>query len=189
MPEGASVESTGAVAAKVEDWLKQQPETKIVTTYIGQGAPRFFFSYSPELPDPSFAKLVVLTPDADARDRLKVRLRERVAEGLAPEARIRVAQLVFGPYTHFPIAFRVIGPDTKKLRAIADEVQSVMRANPNTRQANQDWGERAPTVHFVLDQDRLQLIGLTSTDVAEQLQFLLTGVAATQVREDFEPSK
>ena len=125
-----------------------------------------------------------LTPDADARDRLKVRLRERVAEGLAPEAHIRVAQLVFGPYTHFPIAFRVMGPDTKKLRAIADEVQSVMRANPNTRQANQDWGARAPTVHFVLDQDRLQLIGLTSTDVAEQLQFLLTGVAATQVRED-----
>jgi multidrug efflux pump subunit AcrB len=184
MPEGASIELTGAVAAKVEDWLKQQPETKIVTTYIGQGAPRFFFSYSPELPDPSFAKLVVLTPDADARDRLKVRLRERVAEGLAPEARIRVAQLVFGPYTHFPVAFRVMGPDTKKLRAIADEVQAVMRANPNTRQVNQDWGERAPTVHFVLDQDRLQLIGLTSTDVAEQLQFLLTGVAATQVRED-----
>jgi multidrug efflux pump subunit AcrB len=184
MPEGASIELTGAVAAKVEDWLKQQPETKIVTTYIGQGAPRFFFSYSPELPDPSFAKLVVLTPDADARDRLKVRLRERVAEGLAPEARIRVAQLVFGPYTHFPVAFRVMGPDAKKLRAIADEVQSVMRANPNTRQVNQDWGERAPTVHFVLDQDRLQLIGLTSTDVAEQLQFLLTGVAATQGRED-----
>ena len=70
------------------------------------------------------------------------------------------------------------------MRAIADEVQAVMRANPNARQVNQDWGERAPTVHFVLDQDRLQLIGLTSTDVAEQLQFLLTGVTATQVRED-----
>jgi len=29
-----------------------QPEAKIVTTYVGQGAPRFFFSYNPELPDP-----------------------------------------------------------------------------------------------------------------------------------------
>ena len=111
MPEGTSIELTSAVAAKVEDWLKQQPETKIVTTYIGQGAPRFFFSYSPELPDPSFAKLIVLTPDAEARERLKVRLRERVAEGLAPEARIRAAQLVFGPYTHFPVTFRVMGPN------------------------------------------------------------------------------
>ncbi|MGH7870511.1 MAG: efflux RND transporter permease subunit, partial [Candidatus Dormibacteraceae bacterium] len=49
---------------------------------------------------------------------------------------------------------------------------------------NQDWGERSPTVHFVLDQDRLQLIGLSSSEAAQQLQFLLTGVPVTQVRED-----
>jgi len=59
-----------------------------------------------------------------------------------------------------------------------------MRANPHTRQVNQDWGERTSTVHFVLDQDRLQLMGLSSGDAAEQLQFLLTGVPVTQVRED-----
>src|SRR5438477_1850715 len=40
MPEGSSIEATRGAAAKVEDWLKQQPETKIVTSYIGQGAPR-----------------------------------------------------------------------------------------------------------------------------------------------------
>ena len=59
-----------------------------------------------------------------------------------------------------------------------------MLANPHTRQVNQDWGERAPTVHFVLDQARLQLIGLTSQEAAEQIQFLLTGAPVTQVRED-----
>ena len=184
MPEGTSIEATSKAAAKVATWLRQQPEAKIVTTYIGQGAPRFFFSYNPELPDPSFAKLVVLTPDENARERLKLRLRQRVAEGLAPEARVRVTQLVFGPYSHFPVTFRVRGPDPTKLRAIADQVQDVMRANPHTRQVNQDWGERVPTVHFVLDQDRLRLMGLTSSDAAEQLQFLLTGVPVTAVRED-----
>jgi len=184
MAEGTGIEATAKAAKKVEDWLKQQPEAKIVTTYLGQGAPRFFFSYNPELPDSSFAKLIVLTPDAAAREALKHRLREQIAEGLVPEGRIRVTQLVFGPYSHFPVAFRVMGPDPAKLREIAAEVQAVMRANPNTRQVNQDWGERVPTAHFVLDQDRLQAIGLTSADVAEQLQFLLTGVPVTQLRED-----
>ena len=183
MPEGTSIEATTKAATKLEDWLRQQPEAKIVTTYIGRGAPRFFFSYNPELPDPSFAKLIVLTPDAEAREQLKVRLRAQVAEGMVPEGRIRVAQLVFGPYSHFPVTFRVMGPDPAKLREIANDVQAVMRANPNTRQVNQDWGERAPTARFVLDQDRLRLIGLTSQDVAEQLQFLLTGAPVTQVRE------
>ena len=183
MPEGTSIEATSTTAAKVEDWLKQQPEAKIVTTYIGQGAPRFFFSYNPELPDPSFAKIIVLTPDAEARDRLKLRLRQRIADGLAPEARLRAVQLVFGPYSHFPVNFRVMGPDVAKLRDIADQVAEVMRANPHTRQVNQDWGERQPTLHFVLDQDRLRLIGLNARDAAEQLQFLLTGTPVTEVRE------
>ncbi len=184
MPEGTSIEATDAVAAKVESWLKQQPEAKIVTTYVGAGAPRFFIAYNPELPDPSFAKIIVLTADDTARDRLKLRFRERIAAGFAPEARVRVSQLVFGPYSHFPVAFRLMGPDLATLRDIADKVQAVMRANPNTRQVNQDWGERAPTLHFVLDQQRLQLIGLTPSEAGEQLQLLLTGTPVTAIREN-----
>jgi len=184
MPEGTSIESTTAAAIKVERWVREQPEAKIVTTYIGQGAPRFFFSYNPELPDPAFAKLVVLTPDARARDRLKLRLRQRIAQGLAPEARVRVSQLIFGPFPRYLVNFRIMGPNPDELRTIANQVQAVMRANPHTRQVNQDWGERSPTLHFVLDQDRLQLMGLSSSEAAQQLQFLLTGVPVTQVRED-----
>ncbi|MBB6252035.1 efflux RND transporter permease subunit [Nitrospirillum iridis] len=184
MPEGTSIEATSAAAKTVEDWLRRQPEAKIVSTYVGQGAPRFFLSYNPELPDPSFAKLIVLTPDAGARDRLKQNLRQAIADGLAPEARVRVSQLVFGPPSRFPVMFRVTGPDVDVLRGIADQVQAVMRANPDTRQVSQDWGERAPTLHFVLDQDRLRLIGLNPSDAAQQLQFLLTGAPVTEVRED-----
>src|SRR6058998_3011779 len=62
MPYGTSIEQTSATTAKVETWLGKQPEAKIITAYVGQGAPRFFLAMSPELPDPSFAKIVVLTP-------------------------------------------------------------------------------------------------------------------------------
>jgi multidrug efflux pump subunit AcrB len=184
MPEGTSIESTEAVAKNMETWLRAQPESQIVTTYVGGGAPRFFIAYNPELPDPSFAKIIVLTKSAKARDRLKLRLRERIAQGLAPEAKLRVSQLVFGPYEHFPVAFRVMGPDIDTLRGIAKQVQAVMRANSHTRQVNQDSGERAPILYFSLDQQRLQLIGLTPAEAAQQLQFLLTGVTVTQIRED-----
>ena len=68
MPYGTSIEQTSAATAKVEAWLAKQPEAKIVTAYIGQGAPRFYLAMAPELPDPSFAKIVVLTADeASAR--------------------------------------------------------------------------------------------------------------------------
>jgi multidrug efflux pump subunit AcrB len=184
MPEGTSIEATSAASAKVEAWLKKQPEAQIVTAYVGQGAPRFFLAIAPELPDPSFAKIVILTPSEKAREALKRRVRVAAAEGLAPEARIRATQIVFGPYSPFPVAFRVMGPDQDKVRAIAEQVRGVMLANGSMRQVNTDWGERVPTIHFVLDQDRLQAIGLNSHDASEQLQFLLTGAPITQVRED-----
>ncbi|SFL96869.1 efflux RND transporter permease subunit [Pseudomonas sp. NFACC46-3] len=184
MPYGTSIEQTSAATAKVEAWLQKQAEAKIVTAYIGQGAPRFFLAMAPELPDPSFAKIVVLTDSQEARETLKFRLREAVAAGLAPEARVRATQIVFGPYSPFPVAYRVMGPDPTKLREIAARVQDVMQAGPMMRTVNTDWGPLVPTLHFNLDQDRLQAVGLTSSAVAEQLQFLLAGVPITAVRED-----
>lgn len=184
MPEGQSIGSTSQAVAQVEAWLRKQPEAKIFTSYIGQGAPRFFLAISPELPDPSFAKIVVLTPDEKARDALKERLRQFAAAGSVPGAKIRATQIVFGPPSPFPVAFRVMGPDADRVRQIAEQVKGVMLRNEGMRQVNTDWGERVPTVHFVLDQDRLRAFGLTSSDASQQLQFLLTGVPVTQVRED-----
>ncbi|WP_312056079.1 efflux RND transporter permease subunit [Pantoea brenneri] len=184
LPYGSSIEQTAAATAKIETWLKKQQEAKIVTAYIGQGPPRFYLAMAPELPDPSFAKLVVLTDSQQARDALKLRLRAAAASGLAPEARVRVTQLVFGPYSPYPVAWRVMGPDPARLRAIADQVEAVLQASPMMRTVNTDWGPQVPTLHFTLNQDRLQAVGLTSSAVARQLQFLLSGVPITAVRED-----
>ncbi|CEH93551.1 efflux RND transporter permease subunit [Xanthomonas citri pv. durantae] len=184
LPYGTSINQTSAATAKVEAWLAKRDEARIVTAYIGQGAPRFFLAMGPELPDPSFAKIVVRTDDQHQRDILKLRLRQAVAEGLASEARVRVTQLTFGPYSRFPVAYRVSGPDPQVVRGIAGKVEQVMRGSPMLRTVDTDWGVRTPTLYFSLDQDRLQAVGLSSTAVAQQLQFLLSGVPITQVRED-----
>ena len=184
MPYGTSINQTDAATAKIEGWLAKQTEAKIVTAYIGQGAPRFYLAMGPELPDPSFAKIVIRTDSQEERDALKQRLRQAVADGIAPEARVRVTQLVFGPYSPFPVAYRVSGPDPETLRRIAADVRQVMDASAMMRTVNTDWGVRVPTLHFTLQQDRLQAVGLTSSAVAQQLQFLLNGVPVTAVRED-----
>lgn len=184
MPYGTSIAQTSVATEKVEAWLAEQKEARIITAYIGQGAPRFYMAMGQELPDPSFAKIVVRTDNQDEREALKHRLRQAIADGLANEARVRVTQLVFGPYSPFPVAYRVTGPNPDTLREIAAEVQQLMDASPLMRTVNTDWGTRVPTLHFSLQQDRLQAVGLTSSAVAQQLQFLLSGVPITTVRED-----
>lgn len=184
MPYGTAIETTDAATAKVEGWLAKQKEAEIVTAYVGQGAPRFFLAMSPELPDPSFAKIIVLTENEEQRDALKLRLRKAVADGLAPEAQVRVTQLGVGPPVPYPVAYRVSGPDPDRLREIAADVQRVMDDSPMMRTVNADWGVRTPVLRLTLQQDRLNAMGLTSESVAQQLQFLLSGTTVSAVRED-----
>ncbi len=183
-PEGTAVAVTQASVNRVEAVLKHDPDVDYVTSYVGQGAARFFLSLNPELPDPAFGKLVVQTRDAAARDRLKARMRERIANGLAPEARVRLTQLLFGPPVPWPVAFRVVGPDPDRLRVIASAVAARLRSDPDTRDVNMDWGEKTPGVRVRFDAARLRQIGLTSKDAADQLAGLLSGAPATFVRED-----
>ena len=184
LPYGTAIQDTSAATQKIEDWLAKQKEARIVTAYVGQGAPRFFLAMSPELPDPSFAKIVVRTDDEHERDALKLRLRQAVADGLAPEAQVRVTQLGVGPPTPYPVAFRVVGAEPERVQAIAEDVQHVMETSPMMRTVSSDWGVRAPTMRLTLQQDRLHALGLTSDSVSQQLQFLLSGVPISTVREN-----
>ena len=155
----------------------------MVDTYVGGGAPRFFLSLNPEMPDPAFAKLIVQTPDSHARDALKLRMRERIAAGEFPSARVRVTQLVFGPPVPFPVVFRVSGPDLNVLRGLSEDVRQVVAGNKLTLDTFLEWGERASGYRLVLDQDRLRLLGFTPDEVKSQLNALLSGNPITEVRE------
>lgn len=183
MPPGSAFKATEAVVAQVEKALLEEPQTKMVDAYVGGGAPRFFLSLNPELPDPAFAKLIVQTASAHDRDALKARMRERIAAGEFPSARVRVTQLLFGPPVPFPVVFRVAGPDADVLRGIAEDVRQVVAANALTRDSFLDWGERTSAYRLVLDQDRLRLLGFTPDQVRSQVNALLTGNNVTEVRE------
>ncbi|MCJ2128669.1 efflux RND transporter permease subunit [Methylobacterium sp. E-045] len=184
LPAGSAFATTEASVKRLESALRTLPEAGEITSYIGQGMPRFVLSFDPELPDPAFAQIVVQSADAHARDSLRTKVRKLVDEGRFPEARVRVLQIVFGPPIRFPVAFRVVGPNLDVIRGIAAEVSDVMAANPNMRMVHLDWGDKTPNLHLALDQERLRLIGLTPKEAGQQLQSYLNGMPATQVREN-----
>ncbi|MCL6556503.1 MAG: efflux RND transporter permease subunit [Burkholderiales bacterium] len=181
-PQGSSITVTDATVRRLEELLKSLPEVKTLSAYVGGGAPRFFISANPEPPDPAFAKLVAVTGNAAERDRVIRFLRARIEAGDFPEARIRVARLLYGPPVPWPVTFRVMGPDPQVLRDIAHRVRALMEVHPNVRDAHLEWDERAPVLHISMDADRLARLGLTPLHVAQQLQFQLEGGSVTQVR-------
>ena len=183
LPPGSAFAATDSSVKNIEKTIMAEPEARAVTSYIGQGMPRFILSLNTELPNPAYAQIVVATDGPAARDALKSKLRDIIAQGAFPEARVRVKQFVFGPPVTYPVLFRVMGPDDNELRRIADKTRAIMAENPNLRDVHLDWGERTPSQRLVLDQDRLRLLGLTPQETGLQLQAILNGVATTQMRE------
>ena len=184
MPQGTSIGVTDQTVQKLEATLETMEEVRTMSAYVGAGAPRFFISANPEMPNPAFAKLIIVAQDTHARDRIIDRLNQDIRNGQYPEARVRVSRLLYGPPVEWPVAFRVVGPDPLVLRKIGHQIRDVMASHPNITNAHLDWDERTPTLHLAMDTERLRLLGMTPQDVSRQMQFQFDGINVTQLRQD-----
>jgi multidrug efflux pump subunit AcrB len=183
LPEGSSITATTHMVEEAEALLEGDPDVIHATSYVGQGSVRFWLGLNPQLPNPAFAETVILSADTEARERIKARLEQAVADGALSGARVRVDRFNFGPPVGHPVQFRVIGADPAEIRRIAGQVQDAMAANPNVRDPHLQWSEMAPTLKLVVDQDRARALGLAPQDIAETLQTLLTGLTVTEMRD------
>ena len=186
LPEGSAFGTTLESVKKAEALLKGDQDISTYTAYVGRGSPRFWLGLNPQLPNESFAEIVILSKDVEARERIKARIEKAVTDGALSEARVRVDRFNFGPPVGFPVQFRVIGPDTKKVRDIAYRVREVMRANNQAVDPHLDWNEQSPYLKLVVDQDRVRALGMTPQDISQSLSMLLSGVPVTTVRDGIE---
>jgi multidrug efflux pump subunit AcrB len=186
MPEGTSITATAEAARQAESLLHGDTNVVTYTTYVGEGSPRFFLALNPVLPNPNFALTVIMTKDADARERLKAKLEQAVADGAVPQARVRIDRLNFGPPVGFPVQFRVVGNDAVKVREVAAQVLQIMRSDPRAIDPQLEWNEQVKNVTLQVDQDRARAFGLNTAEVARTLQTLLSGAPITQHREGTE---
>jgi multidrug efflux pump subunit AcrB len=184
LPPGSAFSTTEATVRKIEKMIIPEKEALVVTSYIGQGMPRFVLASDPLLPNPAYGEIVIATSGPKDRDILKTKINRMIADGSFPEARVWVKQFIFGPPVNFPVLFRVVGPDKNRLRKIGLQVKEVMDANPNLQDVHLDWTEQTPIERLVFDQERLRLIGLTPQEASQQLATILNGIPATQMREN-----
>jgi multidrug efflux pump subunit AcrB len=186
LPEGTAFGVTEKAVKEAEKLLRDDKDIGTYTAYVGQGSPRFWLGLNPQLPNEAFAEIVIVAKNVEARERIKAKIENAVADGALPEARVRVDRFNFGPPVGFPVQFRVIGPDTKKVREIAYQVRDVMRQNPNVKDVQLDWNEQSPYLKLVVDQDRARALGLTPQDVSQALSMLISGAPVTTVRDGIE---
>ena len=185
LPEGSSLTNTESIVKRVEQRLLAIPEAGSVTTFVGQGAPRFYLSLDQIFPQNNVAQIVIMPPSLAAREKIRHQLPVMLQEEF-PEIRARARLLPNGPPVPYPVMFRVIGDNPDTLRAIADQVKTIVRADPAMRGVNDNWSEQVKSLNLAIDQQRARALGVTSSDVATASQTILSGLPIGQYREHNE---
>src|SRR5262245_4498195 len=182
LPQNASIYASRSAIERLDAILAEDPDVASWSSYVGQGAVRFYLPLDVQLATPFFSQAVVLARDVEARERLQERL-ERILAEQFPSAVGRVSPLELGPPVGWPVQYRVGGPDPSEVRAIALRLAQTVASDPAARWINFDWMEPAREVRIEIDQDEARVLGLSSQAVASALDAAISGGAVTQVRD------
>jgi multidrug efflux pump len=183
MPKASTFEASQREVRELETLLKGDADIVAVSSFVGNGAPRFYLPLDVQTPNLNLGEMLVMTKGGESRERVMGKL-EKLFAGRFANVRGRVNRLENGPPVGYPVQFRVYGNDNAKVRAIAERVAAIMRANPNVHTVNQDWGERIKRVQVDVDQDKARMLGVSSFQIKQALEASLSGTPVTQYREE-----
>ncbi|KMO26994.1 ACR family transporter, partial [Methylobacterium variabile] len=130
LPQNASISETKAQMDRFEAALKGDPEIKRWSSYVGQGAIRFYLPLDQQLQNAFFGQIVIETVSLEARDRTMARLNE-LARREFVGTDVFVHPLDLGPPVGRPIQYRISGPDLQVVRAQALKLANVVAQNPH----------------------------------------------------------
>src|ERR1051325_2952018 len=173
LPEDAPLAATNEAAAQSEaiirevmaDYGKQHPENdgkprdvlQSLTTFVGGGGPRFWFSVSPELKQLNYAQIIIQVKDKHDTAHL-IRPLQEALSAKVPGARIDVRQLESGKAVGLPVAIRLSGQDAQQLRTYADRVKAIFEETEIAERVRDDWGGESFAVSLKTDPDRANMV-------------------------------
>ncbi|MER2297032.1 MAG: efflux RND transporter permease subunit [Pseudomonas sp.] len=183
LPQNASIEETRKVVDRFEARIKDDPDLVHWSTYIGQGAIRFYLPLDQQLQNPYYAQLVIVSKSLEAREALMPRLRKILREDFVGVG-VNVQSLEMGPPVGRPIQYRVSGGDIDQVRKHAIDLATLLDQNKYIGEMMFDWNEPGKVLRVEIAQDKARQLGLSSEDVAKVMNSIVSGVPITQVNDN-----
>jgi multidrug efflux pump subunit AcrB len=183
LPRSAYITATRDAVDRVEKLLAVDPDIERWSFYIGRGAIRFYLPLDAQLENDFFAQAVVVTKGHAVRGAVIDRLEKALSTGF-DDLMARVTPLEMGPPVGSPLKIRESGSDAEKTRKLALDFAQVLGGNAKVRNINYDWNESAKAIRVEVDQDRARALGLSSQQLADDINAVLSGANITQLRDE-----
>ncbi|MGA2688826.1 MAG: efflux RND transporter permease subunit [Candidatus Korobacteraceae bacterium] len=207
LPNDANFDATNTAAQQVEqiirqqadDWGKQHPEKdgspsqilRYVTTWVGGGSPRFWFSVSPQPKQLNYAQGLVQLTDKDITPKFVDQV-QPVLSAKLPGVRCDYRQLQTNPI-NYPVEIRVVSDadvsstrsaeDIAEMRKIASQVEDIVRSAVEARRVRNEWQKESFQVTLQVNPDRANMAGITNLDVANSATSAMSGTTVTTLQD------
>ena len=158
LPNGSTAERTSQVADSLEHILKRDPRVTAVTSFIGQGSPRFNVTYAPQIGGTNFAQFIVNTKDNESTAEVLDEYADRYAEYF-PDAYVRFKQMDYNNAA-YPVEIRISGDSLSDLRRAAARVEECMRQTEGLQLVRTNFEEPQPGVSITLNETEANRLGV-----------------------------
>lgn len=190
LPQGTKIERTSELVLDIENYIKDSLQVNanrpngIVdwSSYIGEGPESYDQGYSPDEPNSSYAHMLVNISDAIYNLEM-IRKLDKFCFNHFPNADIKVSSLEGGG-GGTPIEIQVSGENPDELSTISEQIKLKLSSITGTKNVKDDWGPQSKKFVIDIDQNRAQVAGISSQDIATSLQTVLDGFQTGEYRED-----
>jgi multidrug efflux pump len=207
LPNDANFDATNDAAQRVENIIREQaafygknhPQKdgspsqilKYVTTWVGGGGPRFWFSANPQAKQLNYAQVLVQLTDKDLTPGFVDQVQPVLSRDL-PGVRCDYRQLQTNPI-NYPVEIRVVSQadvgtkqstqDIAQMRRIANQVIEIVSSATEARRVRNEWDKESFQVSLNINPDRANLAGITNMDVANSATSGLSGTPVTTLQD------
>jgi multidrug efflux pump subunit AcrB len=205
LPNDVPLTATNDAAVKAEEVVRQvlagagerspkdnnKQNLTSITTFIGGGGPRFWFSISPEAQQTNYAQVIVQVSDKELTPKIIGPLQSALSRQV-PGAWITVRQLQTNP-VETPVEILISGQadtdvrdeatDIQTLRGIGAQAMDVLRQFPGIAVMRDDWSPDSPQVKIEIDPDRANVVGISNADVANSTAAAISGASVGLLKE------
>ena len=182
MPEGTRLDATNSAVLEIEKVLKADTSIVSYASFVGQGGPRFFFSFEPAMPRPNVAQVIVRTSSVGATPPIVSKLRANLPH-VIPDAEVDVQRLTQGNPMWAPIEVRITGPDLGTLKQLARQVSDIVEKTPHSFMVRDDYREDAYALQVNVDPEIASRLGMTNTVVSNMLAGTFMGIPVSTLWE------
>jgi len=183
LPSSWSLAQTLRETQKIKTYIDAIPEIVDSQWFLGENAPAVYYNTNGNSDGvASYASAFVTTKDVDDPRKILPALQLKLMDKF-PQARIMALPFEQGPPFTAPIEVRIVGPDLGILKELGEKTRLIMSNTQDITYTTASLSGSAPQVSVYPNEKMIRSLGLSNSDIPNQLNSELRGIIAGNVME------